>query len=744
MTKLAAILILGLSLLLPSLAHAQTGNVYPGYGPIAAGAGVSFTQVGSGYQLTVTASGGAPTGPASGALTGTYPAPTLAAPYNATTASGAARNLGLQFYADNCAGIVNDGTSDDALPLRNCLAAIATTYPNGGWTMNLDGAKPYFFNSSTITDPVWGGQQCDLVLKTPQSLNWNHASINYGSTDPNGVNESICVGTPNFNTPGTAGGSPTFDTIGTTTGNTSTITLTTHANAANYHTGDDIYVDCGVNTNHVGVGWSQVSTTGNASTGVLNLKYPLVKPYPGTNSVCVGQTPRIYDWTTSGGGSSGANLGPLANNITIDGGGGSITTASNTTSAPFTWEGSNNVTLANMTIFAQSFAVFANNNHLATINNVHVIGQGCSSDFVLYSGQFASAFNTVENSSVNATGIGCAAHVIPFGDSEGAESMTWTNDTATIQAAAAGTLIAGMFEFESWNIQLSQMKIQDDASGGYGYAEQTSTGTDGPKFITNSTIISPNQTAALLQTNGDQLIGNTLQSNAQVVYIQGAGGVTVQGNQIVNGSSSFGAVEVQGGYCSTISGNTLNCANGSCGAGFNVVNPGSSNTCPLTIISNSVPLGSGQYTGVGLGAQTNLPNLTVVPSTVADPRGVLSCYPCTFVAGNGTQQCYFGGPNSAKQVPYFDTLYVVNPNSISCVTPPTYFINDFTAGGTPQSSTLALTSGSNTPHTLSINGGLTGGTQAVGDTYAFQGSGGTCTCTLGSTCNVSVSVCLRW
>lgn len=73
--KRPLIIAISLMLLLCGAASAQTGNIYPGYGPIAGGAGVAFTQVGAGYQLTVT--GAAPTSLTFGAtsipLSGTAP-----------------------------------------------------------------------------------------------------------------------------------------------------------------------------------------------------------------------------------------------------------------------------------------------------------------------------------------------------------------------------------------------------------------------------------------------------------------------------------------------------------------------------------------------------------------------------------------------------------------------------------------------------------------------------------------------
>ena len=50
------------------------------------------------------------------------------------------------------------------------------TMPSGA-TMNLDGSKPYYFSTYGSSDPLWGPQQCELYLRSNQTLNLNGASL---------------------------------------------------------------------------------------------------------------------------------------------------------------------------------------------------------------------------------------------------------------------------------------------------------------------------------------------------------------------------------------------------------------------------------------------------------------------------------------------------------------------------------------------------------------------------------------
>src|ERR1700728_4605698 len=86
-------------------------------------------------------------------------------------ATGHTSDSYTQFYADDC-GLPNDGLHDDAAPLRSCME----TMPSGA-TMNLDPSKPYYFSTYGSSDPLWGPQQCELYLRSNQTLNLNGASL---------------------------------------------------------------------------------------------------------------------------------------------------------------------------------------------------------------------------------------------------------------------------------------------------------------------------------------------------------------------------------------------------------------------------------------------------------------------------------------------------------------------------------------------------------------------------------------
>ena len=225
---------------------------------------------------------------------------------------------GLQYYADDC-GLPNNGTGDDAAPLRACMALMPA-----GATMNLDGTKQYYFNSHAL-GTAFTGDNCESNVLSNQTLNFNGATITQSAAEVSvSDNFIICAGAPVFNTPGSSGGSPTFIPINDTALNASSVTTVTASNAGTFNPGDDIYIDWGNNIHNqdVCVGWNQVSDV-NASTGVINLKFPMLKSYVHTNGGNTGcdspfysttnTAARIYDWTTHPGCTTGTyNCSPLA------------------------------------------------------------------------------------------------------------------------------------------------------------------------------------------------------------------------------------------------------------------------------------------------------------------------------------------------------------------------------------------------------------------------------------------------
>jgi hypothetical protein len=490
------------------------------------------------------------------------------------------------------------------------------TMPSGA-TMNLDPSKPYFFSTYGSSDPLWGPQQCELYLRSNQTLNLNGASL----TDTAAVEAAgatfICAGSPNFNYPGSVSGvgTPVFYNINPTAQNATQVATTNAADAANFSPGDDIYIDGGTQLLHLCIGWDEVSNV-NPSTGVINLQYPLLKAYPGTSSTCAGLTPRIYDWST---GNGSYNLGPLAHNVTIEN--GTITQVSNNSSiGPIVLEGTVHPILQNLHLHnvnnGGSGAIFDNNNHLGIFNNIEVDGYGCTTDFTLYPGAFTSSLNVVENSVVNSSGnpgVGCGSNEseIAYGDEEGGEGNVFENDTATMlpgNTSNEANPINCALENRSWGDVYEGLTCNSPA--GAGFADQC-IGT-GPCL---RAAVAPGEIGSIVVENsqiscfsgcliggvaGDQFVDNTSigvgAGGSLNVYLP-TSPVNVTGNTIIqNATGRTYALYIgnaDASYGSVIENNTISCQpsrRGSCLNGLYVALPlgESSSTQPLTVIDNQV------------------------------------------------------------------------------------------------------------------------------------------------------------
>jgi hypothetical protein len=559
--------------------------------------------------------------------------PLLAATGLAATGHASADDT--QFYADDC-GLPNDGVNDDAAPLRSCMEAM----PSGA-TMNLDGSKPYYFSTYGSSDLLWGPQQCELYLRSNQTLNLNGASL----TDTAAVEAAgatfICAGSPNFNYPGSVSGvgTPVFYNINPTAQNATQIVTANAADAANFSPGDDIYIDGGTQLLHLCIGWDEVSSV-NPSTGVINLEYPLLKAYPGTSSTCAGLTPRIYDWST---GNGAYNLGPLAHNVTIEN--GTITQVSTSSSiGPIILEGSvhpivRNLNLHNVTN-GGSGAIFGNNNHLGIFNNIKVDGYGCTQDFTLFPGGFTSSLNLVENSVVKSSGnpgVGCGSgnSEIAYGDEEGGEGNVFKNDTATMlpgNTSNEANPISCALENRSWGDLYNGLTCNSPA--GEGFADQcvgtgpclraqVATGEIGPTVVKNSQISCFNG-CLVGGAPGDQFVNNTSvgigNGGSLNVYLP-TSAVSVTGNTIIqNATGRTYALYIgnaDASYGSDIENNTLSCQpsrRGNCLNGLYIALPSgeSSSTQPLTIIDNQI---------------TGFENDYVYPGAVVFPDATISGNP---------------------------------------------------------------------------------------------------------------------
>ena len=530
-----------------------------------------------------------------------------------------------QFYADQCKpALPNNGVQDDAAPLRSCMAAM----PEGA-TMNLDGNKPYYFASHSNSNSVWYGQLCETYLLSSQMLMLNGATITQSAAEASPSNIfMICAGSPNFNYPGSMGGSPTFDAIADTPPNATSVTLLTPSDAANYNPGDDIYIDCGSDAGNadIFVGWNQVNNT-NSATGVINLLYPMLKPYAHGAAGCPGSpsAARIYDWTTSGGGSSSYNLGPMTHDVYIEGP-GTIKQGAGGSLSPIVFEGTTSWDIDSITELntGNGQFAFANNLHLGHMYHDVLSAAGCGGDTNLNAGEFTSSINDVEDNAVTLTGLGCTSGQFEraFGDSQGDESNLYAYNTTTLLAGGSANTWGSTcdYTYHTWGDTFDHSICN---SPYVGFEDGGNNGQAGPTAVTNGNYTAANHDL-ILQESGDQATGNTITENTGYIgiYIPGASGWAQVSKNVINYGTQapyFGAIVIGSwgnyAYDSQIGPNILsclasNCANGS--IGIYVVDPGT------LLPSATLTIDAQSFTGFTedialLGAVlTNVPQLTIL------------------------------------------------------------------------------------------------------------------------------------
>lgn len=175
----------------------------------------------------------------------------------------------------NCPEALGDNVTDDTAALQAC--AVAT--PQGG-DLALSQGKTYLTSSQTAHN----GTPCNIFI--PHGIHvWGNGS--FLRTDPtlsNTNSSTLCLyqaGQLDYESVATH--YPT----GTINVGDSTITLTTHANAANFAPGDRIWIRGEVvDLNNIGL--NRVSSA-NATTGVLTLYSPVRKTYSTTPVVANAQ-----------------------------------------------------------------------------------------------------------------------------------------------------------------------------------------------------------------------------------------------------------------------------------------------------------------------------------------------------------------------------------------------------------------------------------------------------------------------
>jgi hypothetical protein len=531
----------------------------------------------------------------------------------------------VQFYADQCnPALPNNGVQDDAAPLRSCMAKM----PEGA-TMNLDGNKPYYFASHSNSNPVWYGQLCETYLLSGQMLEFDGATITQsaGEASPSNI-FMICAGSPNFNYPGSMGGSPTFDATADTAANATSVTLSIPADAANYNPGDDIYIDCGSDAGNadIFVGWNQVNNT-NSSTGVINLMYPMLKPYAHGAAGCPGSagSARIYDWTTSGGGSSSYNLGPMAHYVYIEGP-GTLYQGAGGSLSPIVFEGTTGWAIDNITELNSGngqFA-FANNLHLGRLYNDVLSTSGCGGDTNFNAGEFTSSLNEVEYNTATLTGLGCTSGQFEraFGDSQGDESNSYSYNTATLLAGGSANTWGSTcdYTYNTWGDTFDHSHCN---SPYVGFEDGGNNGQAGPTAVTNGNYTTANH-ALILQESGDQATGNTITENTGYIgiYIPGGSGWAQASNNVINygiQAPYFGAIVIGGwgtyAYDSQIGPNIMsclasNCANGS--IGIYVEDPGTLLPSATLTIALQTFIGFTDDIALLGAVLSNVPQLTIL------------------------------------------------------------------------------------------------------------------------------------
>ncbi|HTT74857.1 MAG TPA: hypothetical protein VMF50_02655 [Candidatus Binataceae bacterium] len=563
----------------------------------------------------------------------------------------AASNLGLQYYADDC-GLPNNGTSDDAAGLRTCMAAMPA-----GATMNLDGAKPYYLASHSTSNAIWGSQPCELYLNTEQHLKFNGAVIIKASGEAG--NSVICAGSPNFNTPGASGGSPVFYQINNTAANATSITTATAANAGNINAGDDLYIDCGTNSSDqdIFVGWDEASAAGNASTGVINLKYPLLKPY--TAAECASGNPRIYDWTT---GAGGYNLGPLAHDVSIEGP-GTVNLPSGDT-AFIILEGTVRPVVTGIYQnggSANAQFIFGNNNHLGLFSGNSGISAGCEGDTYFNPGEFTSSLNQVSYNKVTLVGTSsCTSQEKAFGDSEGDEANSYSYNTAVVQALGSPNLGVCDYTLDTWG----DVFDHENCTSAYkGFTDGGATGQSGATAVTNGNYTASGDNGITIENAGDKVIGNTVTETGGGIgiYLLGSGAAAVSGNTInyPNAAPGFGAIVISGLDNSTITHNVVTSAAGGTGIYTTDGTPPSG-----VVLSNNSLTGFSQNmnfqpTGLAAGAaESNLgePDFNALGSE--SPHVITVSLPPSNEYGASLFACA-----PVVQAPQFGSNYIENPQA---------------------------------------------------------------------------------
>ena len=510
----------------------------------------------------------------------------------------------LQFFADQCnPPLPNNGISDDAMPLRACMARM----PRNA-IMNLDGRKPYYFASHDSSDPVWGkSANCEISLRSNQALNLNGAAITPSKAEQ-AVNSDfmICAGSPaGSNTPllryGAAGN---FIRINNTAPDARSVTVSRWASGPNnggtarcsgaacasqFRAGDYIYIDYGCNAvpecggdADIFIGWDQVCANGNAATGVIPLCYPLLKPYASSGRY----HPRIFDYNTSVRTTPGGYGGPMAADITIENG-----TINSGTTNGILLEGTVGALIShihdpNMKPLAASGFLFANNNHLSVISYNSVHGPGCTGDTDFNAGEFTSSMNTITHNSAVVTGIGCGSSSQAekvFGDSEGDEANHYSYNTATILAGGTVNPISSAcdYAYATWGDTFDHEDCHS-AYAGFLDGPAGDGGQAGPTAVTNGIYVAARNNFTM-QVPGDQAIGNTITETGGGIAVYLLAGARISGNTInvENKSSEFGAIALQSGvggntvYNSVFSRNVFNClVPGGCKNGIYLEDPG--------------------------------------------------------------------------------------------------------------------------------------------------------------------------
>lgn len=168
----------------------------------------------------------------------------------------------------NCLEAVGDNVTDDTAALVACAAAT----PQSGMLILKQG-KTYY----TATQTAHNGTPCNIFIPHGIHIYGNGATIRTDPTLSNTNSATLCLyqaGQIDYESVATH--YPT----GTINVGDSTITLTTHANAANFAPGDRIWIRGEVvDLNNIGL--NRVSSA-NATTGVLTLYSPVRKTYSTT------------------------------------------------------------------------------------------------------------------------------------------------------------------------------------------------------------------------------------------------------------------------------------------------------------------------------------------------------------------------------------------------------------------------------------------------------------------------------